>query len=29
MNSYYKDFNHLNAKGAGLLAGQISRILDQ
>ncbi|RMT82605.1 O-antigen acetylase [Pseudomonas savastanoi pv. nerii] len=29
MNSYYKDFNHLNAKGAGLLAGQISHILDQ
>ncbi|RMR09577.1 Acyltransferase 3 [Pseudomonas syringae pv. helianthi] len=29
MNSYYKDFNHLNGKGAGLLAGQISHILDQ
>ncbi|WP_024697815.1 acyltransferase family protein [Pseudomonas avellanae] len=29
MNSYYKDFNHLNAKGAGLLAGQISQIVAQ
>ncbi|MFH7617992.1 hypothetical protein, partial [Pseudomonas syringae group genomosp. 7] len=29
MNSYYKDFNHLNAKGEGLLAGQISHILYQ
>ncbi|PYD09149.1 MULTISPECIES: acyltransferase family protein [Pseudomonas syringae group] len=29
LHSYYKDFNHLNARGAGLLAGQISHILDQ
>nr|WP_304627469.1 SGNH hydrolase domain-containing protein [Pseudomonas congelans] len=29
LHSYYKDFNHLNARGAGLLVGQISHILEQ
>ncbi|RMN27771.1 Acyltransferase protein [Pseudomonas coronafaciens pv. zizaniae] len=29
LKSYYKDFNHLNAEGAGLLAAQINQIIAQ